>query len=564
MDANDGNENKRNGIGNACEDGGVLHALLDELEAPVKGLHDEHHRIAQQDDGTGLDDVRPAAAAHIHKGTLERRCLILGHFDDKEGFAVLVARDLVDQQSAQQDQDNAGKVHQRTDPACIIKERTGEESDNRQLRAAGHEGGQHSGGVALALVADRARSHNTGDGAAGTDDEGDHGLAGQSNFLEDGIKNDRSAGHVAAVLQQGDHKVHDHDQRQETDDGAHTADDTLRQQCSKEGIGVLQNTCHPLLEHIDQRDQTGDGKTVCKLITLSDPGTDPRLRDLEHKEHDSSKDDQTADGIGQHGVDLIIQVLVAGEDLALFDLSNNAVDKFEALSVRRLNGLLVRQVDITLRIRCLLPSAEAGDSGLDHFTETFRADGNRLHHGAAQLLGQCGAINLVGFLLIDIALIQRDHDRDAQLQQLRGEEQAAAEIGRVHDVDDHIGVLILDIRTGDALLRGERGHGVRTGQIDRDQPLVAAAVDLLDGVLLLLDRNARPVADLFVAAGQRVEHGRFSAVGITCQCDSHTSLLLFYDPFPMETVNYSWLVIANSTSKGDQRTTTDRREVTRQ
>ena len=52
-----------------------------------------------------------------------------------------------------------------------------------------------------------------------------------------------------------------------------------------------------------------------------------------------------------------------------------------------------------------------------------------------------------------------------------------------------------------------------------EQELIA--VDLLDGGLFLVNGNTRPVADLFIAAGQCVVHGGLTGVGIACKSNSH-------------------------------------------
>src|SRR5699024_7634887 len=166
--------------------------------------------------------------------------LILRQLDDEEGLPALVAGDLVDQQGAQENKHDAGEVHEEAYPAGIVKESTGKQGDDGDLRATGHEGGQHGGGPALPLVADGAAGHDAGDGTAGADDEGDDGLTGQANLFEDGVQHYGHAGHIAAVLQQGDEEVHDHHQGKETNHGAHAADDAVGQQRGQQRIGVSQ------------------------------------------------------------------------------------------------------------------------------------------------------------------------------------------------------------------------------------------------------------------------------------------------------------------------------------
>ena len=197
---------------------------------------------------------------------------------------MFMSGDPIHQQRAQQDQQNTCKIHQRTYPAGIVKERTGKQGDYRQFRTAGHKGGQHRRSIALPLIANGTGRHHTGNGAAGADNEGNHGFAGKTHFFEDGIQHHGSTGHIAAVFQQGDKEVHHHHQRQETHHRADTTNDALRQQRSQEGIGIgaIQQAGDPFLKQIDQRYQAGNRYAACKFVTFCDPGTQPGLADLEH------------------------------------------------------------------------------------------------------------------------------------------------------------------------------------------------------------------------------------------------------------------------------------------
>ena len=150
-----------------------------------------------------------------------------------------------------------------------------------------------------------------------------------------------------------------------------------------------------------------------------------------------------------------------------------------------------------------------------------RGGGHRLHHRTAQQLTELFGIDPVACLFVQIAFVQCHHQRDAQFQQLGGKEQAAAEVGGVHDVDDGIGVLMLHIGAGDAFLRGEGGHGIGPRQVHRRQLRGAGIKGFFDGAFLLFHGDPRPVADPLVAAGEGVVHSGLAAVGIARQRDSH-------------------------------------------
>ena len=245
------------------------------------------------------------------------------------------------------------------------------------------------------------------------------------------------------------------------------------------------------------------------------------MGNLEYQEHDHGKNRNTQEFVGQHGVNGIAGTLLFREDFPLFHLGYQRVDKGEALAVRILHDLLVGQVDVTLGVRSLLCLAVQLDSSVYHCFQAFSGSRYGFQNRAAQLGGEGCSVNGGLLLGVDVTLVQSDHHRNAQLQQLGGEKQTAAEIGGIHDVDNGIRVLIANIGTGDALLRGKRGHGVGTGQIHRDQIFGPAVIGFLDGVFLFLHRHAGPVAHLFVPPGKGVVHGGLAGVRVACQGNTH-------------------------------------------
>ena len=141
-----------------------------------------------------------------------------------------------------------------------------------------------------------------------------------------------------------------------------------------------------------------------------------------------------------------------------------------------------------------------GHGGLHHGLQALCGGGNGPDDRTAQLGRQGVHVDLGVLFLVDVALIQGHHHGNAQLQQLCGEEQAAAEVCGVHNVDDHIGIFVLYVGAGDALLTGEGRHGIGAGQVHSDQLLLPAVIGFFDGVFLFLYRDTRPVAHLFVPA----------------------------------------------------------------
>ena len=126
-------------MGNGSQDGTV--GSFRHLEAPGERLHNLHGSVAQQNDGSSLYNVGPAPGAHGLEGKGQGGNLVFRQFDDEEGFPVLVPGDLVHQQGSQENQHDAGNVHDKADPAGIVKERAGKQGDDGDLGAAGHERG---------------------------------------------------------------------------------------------------------------------------------------------------------------------------------------------------------------------------------------------------------------------------------------------------------------------------------------------------------------------------------------------------------------------------------------
>ena len=149
--------------------------------------------------------------------------------------------------------------------------------------------------------------------------------------------------------------------------------------------------------------------------------------------------------------------------------------------------------------------------------------GNRLDYRTAQLFRQNLLVNFCLFLINDIALIQCDNYWNPKFQKLCGKKQASAQIRSIHDIDDHIRILILDVSAGNAFFRCKRRHRISARQIYRNQLLRPVIITFLDRTFFSFDRNACPVPDTFIPAGKCIVHGRLSTVGISCKSNPHNS-----------------------------------------
>ena len=128
----------------------------------------------------------------------------------------------------------------------------------------------------------------------------------------------------------------------------------------------------------------------------------------------------------------------------------------------------------------------------------------------AQLGGQLFGIDRVAALGDNIHHVERDDDRNADLEQLGRQIQIAFDVGSIHQVDNDVRLFVDQEIAGDDLLKRVRRERVNTRQVgDRDLlvRLIAA--------LLFFHGNARPVADVLRRTGQVVEHRGLAAVRVT-------------------------------------------------
>ena len=132
-------------------------------------------------------------------------------------------------------------------------------------------------------------------------------------------------------------------------------------------------------------------------------------------------------------------------------------------------------------------------------------------------------VDLQAPLSDQVGHVERDDHGDSGLDELRRQVEVPLDVRGIHQIDDDIRVLIEQIVAGDDLLQSIGTERIDSGKV-RDDDLFTT-LPVLQPSLLLLDRDARPVADILVGTCERVEHGRLSAVGVSCKCDSDSHLL---------------------------------------
>ena len=103
--------------------------------------------------------------------------------------------------------------------------------------------------------------------------------------------------------------------------------------------------------------------------------------------------------------------------------------------------------------------------------------------------------------------VEREHHGHIQLHELHGQVEVALDVGRIHDVDDALGLVAQQELAGDQLLARVRGHGVDARQVGDQRVRVAP-----DDAVLAVDGHAGEVAHMLAGAGELVEERGLAAV----------------------------------------------------
>ncbi|CCK16313.1 hypothetical protein BN136_2323 [Cronobacter universalis NCTC 9529] len=139
---------------------------------------------------------------------------------------------------------------------------------------------------------------------------------------------------------------------------------------------------------------------------------------------------------------------------------------------------------------------------------------NQRHHRAAEAACQRVDINTDVLFIGDIQHVERDHARNAELQQLQRQVEVALKVGGVHHVYQHVRIAAEDVVAGDLFikrgLRGNRSQRVGARQIDQRHLVIGRR----EVALFTLYRHARPVAHALPRAGELVKQRGFAGVRI--------------------------------------------------
>ena len=166
--------------------------------------------------------------------------------------------------------DHGAQADDAAEKEVIGNERGDNQRVDGQARRAGHEGRDHDGGDALALVLDGAGGHDRRHGARVCREQRDEGLAVEPDGTHDAVGDEGGAGEVAGVLQHADEEEEQQDLRQEDEHGLHAVPQAVSQQQAqpivgqqKRGLGAKagEQDAHAVRERLAQgKDDLKDGE----------------------------------------------------------------------------------------------------------------------------------------------------------------------------------------------------------------------------------------------------------------------------------------------------------------
>ncbi len=161
------------------------------------------------------------------------------------------------------------------------------------------------------------------------------------------------------------------------------------------------------------------------------------------------------------------------------------------------------------------PPAETRSTAASSSTEARAPRRHGGHHGDAEVPREHLGVGRAPAALRLVRQVQRDDDAVAEVEQLEREVQAAREVGRVGDGDDHVRPPPQQGAAGGLLVVARPVQGVAAGQVDDlDRPPLPARADGTG-----VDAHAGAVGRLTRRAGERVEERGLADVGVAGDAD---------------------------------------------
>ncbi len=316
----------------------------------------------------------------------------------------------------------------------------------------------------------------------------------QADVVHQLVHDERGPGHVPAVLKQRDREEEQHDLRHEDQHAAHPADDAVHDQRLKRPVG--QHACH----HVAQRHEAALQPAHRRRPEAEDqlkhrPHQHQEDRDAQHPAgHDlidplrpvhrgrsgarhrlrAGSVDEAVAAIGQRKLSIIaddrlqvrphppdaLQQVLAARDVALNVRAHLLIvleqlqrhparghAREPARSVHDLRDL----ADVALKLPPVAhiarrePSlARNRDRDLQQVLHALGLAGHRSDHRHAEQCAEQLSVDRAAHRFGHVHHVQRDDDRHAKLDELRGQVEVALEVRGVHDVNDHVGPLVND------------------------------------------------------------------------------------------------------------------------
>ena len=165
----------------------------------------------------------------------------------------------------------------------------------------------------------------------------------------------------------------------------------------------------------------------------------------------------------------------------------------------------VRHFGVAMRV-------DLGDERLGRLDAARARVGRDADDLTVQSLADAREVDRVAVFLDDVHHVDRNHHRQSEFGQLRREVEVALDVRAVDDVQDRVGVLLDEELARDLLLEGVRRERIDARQVLDDDVLMS-----FQDAFLLLDGDARPVADVLVRSRERIEERRLTRIGVSGQ-----------------------------------------------
>ena len=240
---------------------------------------------------------------------------------------------------------------------------------------------------------------------------------------------------------------------------------------------------------------------------------------------------------GNDGLGVVVAILLALGD-QLLNASGLLLGKVDELAgvriaLKQLDGVIAALVGRNARRKVVLDVVQnVLDGGVELVLRHLALGSSRLldllkelgdalilkgrdhHDRAAELLGKLVRVDLVAVLLDQICHVEGNDHGQAGLDNLKRQVQVTLEVGGIDNLDDHIGLAAHEVVARALLLGAVGGKRVDAGEVRNRDALVTQELGFL-----FLNRDAGPVANVAVGAGNQVEKRGLAAVGVTRQRD---------------------------------------------